>query len=119
MQDLNDAMLVIKGNLEIDVEKAKRMKENNILMLQTEGDADGRAGNADADYIYKQYDVAGTEAYKDRVFNNIFLFTSIPYLLDDKTNTGQASSEAVKMKLVAVTQKRATKERLFQKSVPH
>ena len=117
MQDLNDAMLVIKGNLEIDVEKAKRMKENNILMLQTEGDADGRAGNADADYIYKQYDVAGTEAYKDRLFNNILLFTSIPNLLDDKTTTGQASGEALKMKLFALTQKRATKERLFKKSL--
>lgn len=74
MQDFNDAMLKIVGNLEIDVETAKEMKEHNILMLQTEKDGDGKHGQADADYIYKQYDVAGTEAYKDRVFYCISKF---------------------------------------------
>lgn len=117
MQDLNDAMLKIVGNLEIDVEEAQKMKEKNILMLQTEVDANGVGGNADADYIYKKYDVQGTEAYKDRVFNNILLFTSIPNLLDDKKGTGNASGEALKMKLFALSQKRATKERLFKKSL--
>src|SRR5699024_6606060 len=117
MQDLNDAMLKIVGNLAIDVEEAKKMKEANLLMLQTETDADGKTSNADADYIYKKYDVAGTEAYKDRVFNNILLFTSIPNLLDDKSGLGNQSGESLKMKLFALTQKRATKERLFKKSL--
>lgn len=117
MQDFNDAMLKIIGNLEIDVEEAKKMKENNILMLQTEPNADGKSMQADADYIYKQYDVQGTEAYKDRVFNNILLFTSIPNLLDDKKGTSPQSGEAIKMKLFALEQKRATKERLFKKSL--
>src|SRR5699024_487328 len=49
MSDLNDAMLKIVGNLDIDVETAKEMKEHNILMLQTDIDADGRSSNADAD----------------------------------------------------------------------
>jgi len=117
MQDLNDAMLKIVGNLDIDVEEAQAMKEANILMLQTETGADGRTQSADADYIYKQYDVSGTEAYKDRVFNNILLFTSIPNLLDDGKQTGVASGEALKMKLFALSQKRATKERLFKKAL--
>ena len=116
MQDLNDAMLKIVGNLDIDVDEAKAMKEANILMLQTDVNADGRVSSADADYIYKQYDVAGTEAYKDRVFNNILLFTAIPNLLDEKGGTSQ-SGEALKMKLFALAQKRATKERLFKKSL--
>lgn len=116
MQDLNDAMLKIVGNLDIDVEEAKRMKEANLLMLQTEVDGDGRATGADADYIYKKYDVAGTEAYKDRLFNNILLFTSIPNLLDTDGSTAQ-SGEAIKMKLFALAQKRATKERLFKRSL--
>lgn len=116
MQDLNDAMLKIVGNLSIDAEEAKRMKENNILMLQTEPDASGTRQQADADYIYKQYDVAGTEAYKDRIFNNILLFTSIPNLLDD-TSKGQQSGESIKMKLFSLSQKRATKERLFKRSL--
>src|SRR5690625_4334969 len=80
-------------------------------------DPEGRAGQADADYIYKQYDVQGTEAYKDRVFNNILLFTSIPNLLDDKQGVNHQSGEAIKMKLFALEQKRATKERLFKKSL--
>src|SRR5699024_8636386 len=99
MQDLNDALLVIKGNLEIDVKQAQRMKEKNLLMLQTEMDGEGKPSNADAFYIYKQYDVQGTESYKDRLFNNILLFTSIPNLLDDKKGTGNQSGEALKMKL--------------------
>jgi len=117
MTDINDAMLMIKGNLDIDVEEAQEMKERNILMLQTETDADGKTTNADADYIYKKYDVAGTEAYKDRLFNNILLFTSIPNLLNDKAERASQSGEALKMKLFALSQKRATKERLFKKSL--
>src|SRR5690625_6801150 len=116
MSDLNDAMLKIVGNLEIDVEQAKKMKENNILMLQTEVNADGRAGQADADYIYKKYDVQGTESYKDRVFNNILLFASIPNLLDEHFS-GNQSGEALKMKLFGLSQKRSIKERLFKKSL--
>lgn len=118
MQDLNDAMLVIKGHLEIDTDKAKEMKDANTLILETELDSEGRHDNsADAFYIYKEYDVAGTEAYKDRVFNNILLFTSIPNLLDDGKSSGVASGEALKMKLFALSQKRATKERMFKKSL--
>src|SRR5699024_6119862 len=117
MQDFNDAMLKIAGNLDIDVEEAKKMKEHNILMLQTEMDSEGKSGQADADYIYKQYDVQGTEAYKDRLFNNILLFTSIPNLLDDKKGTGTQSGEAIKMKLFALSQKRARKERLFKRGL--
>lgn len=116
MSDLNDAMLKIVGNLEIDVEQAKKMKENNILMLQTEVNADGRSGQADADYIYKKYDVNGTEAYKDRIFNNILLFASIPNLLDEHFSQNQ-SGEALKMKLFGLSQKRSIKERLFKKSL--
>lgn len=116
MQDLNDAMLVIKGNLEINLDDAQDMKEKNLLMLQTELDGDGKATSADADYIYKEYDVAGTEAYKNRVLNNILLFTAIPNLLDEKGTTAQ-SGTALKMKLFALAQKRATKERMFKKSL--
>lgn len=117
MQDLNDAMLKIVGNLDIDVEEAKRMKEKNILMLQTEVDANGGQSNADADYIYKKYDVQGTEAYKDRIFSNILLFTSIPNLLDDESTRTPQSGEALKMKLFALQQKKTIKERLFKKSL--
>src|SRR5690625_6609233 len=49
MTDLNDAMLKIVGNLDIDVDEAQAMKEANILMLQTDINADGKASSADAE----------------------------------------------------------------------
>ena len=115
MTDLNDAMLKISGNLEIDVEEAKAMKDSNILMLQTEP-SEGNQQNADADYIYKKYDVAGTEAYKERVANDIHMFTSTPNMNDEQFG-GVQSGEAAKYKLFGLEQKRATKERLFKKSL--
>src|SRR5690606_6965339 len=98
MSDFNDAMLKIVGNLDIDAEEAKKMKANNILMLQTEPDAEGRHSQADADYIYKKYDVQGTEAYKDRVKNDIHMFTHTPNT-DDENFAGNQSGEALKYKL--------------------
>ncbi len=116
MQDFNDAMLKIVGNLDIDVETAKEMKEHNILLLQTEMDSEGRAGQADADYIYKKYDVAGTEAFKNRIKNDIHMFTYTPNM-DDESFASNQSGEALKYKLFGLEQKRATKERLFKKAL--
>lgn len=116
MSDLNDAMLKIVGNLDIDVEEAKKMKQANLLMLQTEVGADGKTSNADADYIYKKYDVAGTEAYKDRIKNDIHMFTHTPNT-DDEKFAGNQSGEALKYKLFGLELKRSTKERLFMKSL--
>lgn len=82
MQDLNDAMLVISGNLDIDTDEARKMKQANLLMLQTETDAEGRSTPAKADYIYKKYDVAGTEAYKERLEQDIHKFTCTPEMND-------------------------------------
>ncbi|MEK4924120.1 phage portal protein [Cytobacillus sp. FSL R5-0569] len=115
-QDLNDAMLKIVGNLEIDAEEAKDMKEKNILLLRTEANSTGSSIQADAGYIYKQYDVAGSEAYKDRIANDIHMFTATPNMNDENFG-GVQSGEAMKYKLFLLEQKRATKERLFKKSL--
>lgn len=115
-QDTNDAYMVIKGNLDIDVESAKAMKENNLIMLQTEMATDGRQSDTDAFYIYKQYDVAGMEAYKTRVENDIHKFTNTPNMNDEKFS-GVQSGESMKYKLFGLEQVRATKERLFKKSL--
>lgn len=116
MQDLNDAMLVIVGDLDIDVESAKKQKEANLLMLQTEMNAEGRTSNASADYIYKKYDVAGTEAYKERLEQDIHKFTCTPEM-NDSNFSGVQSGEAMKYKLFGLEQKRANKERLFKRSL--
>lgn len=116
MTDLNDALLVIRGNLEIDTKKAKDMKKHNILMLEVEYNSDGSQPLADADYIYKKYDVQGTEKYKERVKNDIHMFTYTPNM-DDESFAGTQSGESLKYKLFGLEQKRATKERLFKKSL--
>jgi|SRR5690625_282326 len=116
MTDLNDAMLKIVGNVELDVKTAQQQKEANIMLLKPDFDQDGKQGNVDADYIYKQYDVAGTEAYKDRVFNDILMFTNTPNLLDSNFS-GTQSGEAMKYKLFGLEQDRASKERSFKKAL--
>ncbi|EGQ3460703.1 phage portal protein, partial [Staphylococcus pseudintermedius] len=40
------------------------MRKSRIILAKTKADASGRMGNANVDFIYKQYDVAGVEAYK-------------------------------------------------------
>ncbi|GAA0343885.1 phage portal protein [Oceanobacillus oncorhynchi subsp. oncorhynchi] len=115
-EDLNDAMLKIVGSLDLDVEEAKEMKEKNILFLRTEPNVDGKETNADADYIYKQYDVAGSEAYKTRIANDIHLFTATPNLSDENF-AGNMSGEVMKYKLFLMEQKRAAKERRFKRAL--
>lgn len=116
MSDINDAMLVISGNLDIDTDAARKMKQANLLMLQTEVDAEGRSTPAKAEYIYKMYDVAGTEAYKERLETDIHKFTSTPEM-NDSNFSGVQSGEAMKYKLFGLEQKRANKERLFKRSL--
>lgn len=115
-QDLNDAMLKIRGYVKMDTQNAQEMKKHNILLLKPAVAPDGSVGQADADYIYKQYDVAGMEAYKTRIANDIFLLSSVPNLLDSQFS-GTQSGEALKMKLFGLSQKRATKERKFKRSL--
>ena len=87
MSDLNDALLLIKGDLEaigMSADNAAKMKEANTLLLQTGVSTNGQQTSADAGYIYKQYDVQGTEAYKNRLANDIHRFSRIPNLEDDR-----------------------------------
>lgn len=115
-QDLNDALLKIRGYLEMKKEDAKNMKDSNILYLKPAIKPDGTVGEVDAEYIYKKYDVQGMEAYKTRLQNDIFLISNVPNLLDDSFS-GTQSGEALKMKLFGLSQKRATKERKFKKAL--
>lgn len=116
MTDLNDAYLVIQGNVDLDVETAEKMKEARLILLQTEPGVEGRASQADAKYIYKQYDVSGTEAYKDRLAEDIHKFTNTPNL-NDEHFSGTQSGESMKYKLFGLEQVRAIKERMFKKSL--
>ena len=64
----------------------------------------------------KQYDVQGTEAYKDRLNSDIHMFTNTPNMKDDNFS-GTQSGEAMKYKLFGLEQRTKTKEGLFTKGL--
>lgn len=110
MTDINDAMLVISGDVAIDTEKAQQMKQHNLLLLIPTRELDGAPGQTPtADYIYKKYDVTGVESYKNRLQNDIHRFTNTPDMNDEKFS-GNASGESMKYKLFGLDQVRADKE---------
>lgn len=119
MSDLNDAMLVIKGDLDAigaSAESVAKMKDANTLLLQTGISANGQQTSADAGYIYKQYDVNGTEAYKNRLANDIHRFSRIPNLEDDHFNA-TSSGIALLYKMIGLEQVRKDKETFFTKAL--
>ncbi|WP_181350490.1 phage portal protein [Thalassobacillus sp. CUG 92003] len=116
MTDLNDAMLKIIGNVELSSEEAKEMKKSNIILLKPEQNAEGKEGNVEAEYIYKQYDVSGVESYKTRLQTDIHKFTNTPDMTDENFS-GQQTGEAMKYKLFGLEQIRINKERLFKRSL--
>ena len=118
MSDLNDALLVIKGNVSIDEEEAQTsMRDHNLLLLETPVDEFGHAQTAEAGYIYKQYDVTGVEKYKDRIQNDIHKFTYTPNLNDSNFAGQTQSGVAMSYKLFGLEQIRAIKERYLKKGL--
>ena len=79
-------------------------------------DSNGTEGSVDAKYLYKKYDVNGTEAYKNRVIDDIHKITNTPDLSDDNFS-GTQSGEAMKWKIFGFDQKRVDMQALFEKSL--
>ena len=119
MSDLNDALLVIHGDLEsagIGVQEAILMKKANMLLLESGIDHTGKQTNLSAEYIYKQYDVAGSEAYKSRLLNDIYKLSKVPNLDDDHFNA-QQSGIALRYKMLGLEQIRSIKESFYSKAL--
>lgn len=116
MTDTNDAMLAVTGNVEMDGEDAQKFKDANMIHVKPEMNANGSEGNVEVKYVYKQYDVQGSEAYKTRLQNDIHKFTNTPDM-NDENFSGTQSGEAMKYKLFGLEQTRAVKERLFKKGL--
>lgn len=119
MSDLNDALLVINGDLtsaDIGIEDAIEMKKANMLLLESGVDHSGKQTNLSAEYIYKQYDVAGSEAYKTRIVNDIYKLSKVPNLEDDRFNA-QQSGVALRYKLLGLDQIRSIKESFYTRSL--
>lgn len=139
MTDMNDAILTIKGDIDslfdgadlmvdptdkdaaIKLAKAKQemlneMKNARMLLLKSGISATGTQTSVDANYIYKQYDVQGVEAYKNRLYKNIHAFSRTPDVSDDNF-ASNASGVAMKYKQLGVIQLAATKRRQFEKGL--
>ena len=119
MSDLNDALLVIKGDFEsagIDGNDLINMKNHNLLALESGTDVNGKQTTMDAGYIYKQYDVAGTEAYKTRLVNDIYKLSHVPNLEDDRFNANN-SGIALQYKMIGLEQIKSIKESFYTKAL--
>lgn len=125
MQDLSDAILAIVGRVNFpadcdtaqkQIEYMRKMRKARLLNLEPPIDQEGREGNVDAKYLYKQYDVNGTEAYKKRVVDDIHKFTMFPDMSDENFG-GTQSGVAMAWKTFALDQARVDMQALFEKSL--
>lgn len=141
MTDLNDALLVITGDIDalfngstllsgVDpndpeamktlakdkLELIKEQKDANMLLLKSRMTANGQQTSVDAKYINKEYDVSGTEAYKKRVADDIHKFSHTPDLTDSNF-AANVSGVAMKYKLLGTVELAAIKRRMFEKSL--
>lgn len=119
MSDLNDAMLVIKGDVQstgMNASDLMKMKQANMLVLESGVAHNGQQTNLEAGYIYKQYDVSGVEAYKSRLIKDFFRIVGLPNLQDDATFSA-TSGIAIRYKLVDLQQVTSVKRGFFVKAL--
>lgn len=118
MSDLNDALLVVSGDFAISgkgVQDFIDMKESNMLMLESGIAGTGQQTKVDAKYIYKQYDVQGTERYKDRLLNDLLVLSSVPNFNEEKFYS--SSGIALQYRMIGLDQKRSTKENYYTQAL--
>lgn len=119
MTDFNEATLVISGDLDMrrySVKEIIEMKKANLLLLENGVNPDGSKTQTDAKYVYKQYDVNGAEAYKERIQKDIHKISFVPDLTDEAFS-GTQSGEAMKYKLFGFQQLSKTGQRGFRKGL--
>ena len=118
MTDFNDAILAFSGNLDggLDTQQIQDLLDMGLLFLGDGVNADGSRSPLSAEYLIKQYDVNGTEAYKKRLEEDIHKFSNTPNL-NDSSFGGQQTGVAMKYKLFGLEQSRAIKEQLFKKGL--
>lgn len=125
MQDLSDAILAVFGRIsfpdnvdtdEKQIKFMKQMRKARFMNFEPSVDHNGKEGSVDAKYLYKQYDVNGTEAYKKRVVNDIHKFTNTPDMTDENFS-GVQSGEAMKWKVFGLDQERVDMQALFERSL--
>lgn len=101
-----DSYLLIKG-MDMDADDLATMKENRVMLLSEQGNAE---------WLTKSALNMEVEEYKNRLKDDISMFSTVPNLSDD--SFGNASSgESLKYKLFALENSVAIKERNFKKGL--
>lgn len=130
-QDSVDAILVLKGNTYTGKDEDNYLpdgrlnpngplgvslgfKKAKMIILDDNPNPDG--AEPDAFYLKKEYDSAGSEAYKNRLVADILRFTFTPDTQDSHF-AGTQSGESMKYKLMASDNYRERQERLFRKGL--
>ena len=103
----NDAYLLLRNLSATDMEDIQRMKENRVLLVDGEGDAE---------FITKNIQDTHIENIKDRLTMDIHKFSQTPNLNDEQFATN-LSGVAIKYKMLGLENKTAIKERKFKSAL--
>ena len=119
MQDFNDALLLLSGDLEasdLSPESLKSMIDANILALQSGKDVDGKQTSSDAKFLTKQMDSNSAESYKRRLAEDIHKFSKTPQYTDSDF-ANNVSGIAMQYKLLGTVEMAEIKRRTFAKGL--
>ncbi len=102
-----DAYLKIKNMSDTNNSDINSMKENRVILIE---------GDGDADWLIKNVNDAALENYKNRLNKDIHKFSDVPDL-SDESFAGDLSGVAIRFKLFCLEQIAAMKERKFKKAL--
>ncbi|AKA68537.1 phage portal protein [Clostridium scatologenes] len=102
-----DAYLKIKNMSDTENSDITSMKENRVILIE---------GDGDADWLIKNVNDAALENYKNRLNKDIHKFSDVPDL-SDESFAGDLSGVAIRFKLFCLEQIAAMKERKFKKAL--
>ena len=103
----SDAYLVLKDLMGTSNEQIADMKKNRVLLLPAD---------ADAGFLIKQQSDAITENIKNRLNNDIHVFSGCPDM-NDENFAGNASGVAIRYKLLQFENIAGVKEREFKRAL--
>jgi len=102
-----DAYLALTGMDDTDEEDIKKMKENRVLLLDE---------NGNAEWLTKQQDYVASRDFMERLEEDIHKFAQVPNLSDEQFSQN-LSGVSIRYKLWGMEQAVATKERHFKKGL--
>ncbi|MCA1025777.1 phage portal protein [Cytobacillus kochii] len=102
-----DAYLALKGVIDTQPEDISEMKENRVMLLGEQGDAQ---------WLVKQTDFTSIDGFKKRITDDIFRFSGTVDMAEI-ANVSNISGVAIQYKLLSTEALTANKERQFRKSL--